>query len=80
MEKKFFFDVNIFDAPEKEEIPEDLPPPPPTFSEDELAAARDIAFEQGRQQGQREQREARETRVAELLEIITQNFSHLFAA
>lgn len=80
MEKKFYFDVNIFDAPEKDHIAEDLPPPPPVFSEEELSAARDVAFEQGRQQGQREQREARETRVAELLEIITQNFSHLFAA
>lgn len=82
-ERKFFFDVNIFDAPEKEEVADDLPPPPPpppTFSEDELAAAKDIAFEQGRQQGQREQREARETDVAQTLAIIAENFSHLFAA
>ncbi len=79
-DRKFFFDVNIFDAPEKEDVAEDLPPPPPVFSEDELAAAKDIAFEQGRQQGQKEQREARETHVAETLDKIAESFSHLFAA
>ena len=80
MEKKFYFDVNIFDAPPKEEIDENLPPPPPVFSEDELAAAKDIAFEQGRQQGQKEQKESRETHVAQTLDIGAENFSRLFAA
>lgn len=82
MEKKFYFDVNIFDAPPEEEAVDHLPPPPPppSFSEDELAAAKDIAFEQGRQQGQREQREARETDIAQTLDIIAENFSRLFAA
>lgn len=80
MEKKFYFDVNIFDAPEKDEVDEHLPPPPPTFSEEELAAAKDIAFEQGRQQGQKEQREARETDIAQTLAVIAENFSRLFAA
>ena len=80
MEKKFYFDVNIFDAPPKEEIDENLPPPPPVFSEDELAAARDIAFEKGRQQGQKEQKESRETHVAQTLDIVAENFSRLFAA
>lgn len=82
-DRKFYFDVNIFDAPPKEEAVEDLPPPPPpppTFSEEELGAAKDIAFEQGRQQGQREQREARETEIAQTLAIIAENFSRLFAA
>ena len=79
-EKKFLFDVNIFDAPPKEEINEDLPPPPPTFSEDELSAAKDMAFEQGRQQGQKEQIESREQFVAQTLDTIAQNFSRLFAA
>lgn len=80
MDKKFFFDVNIFDAPPKDEAVENLPPPPPVFSEDELAAAKDIAFEQGRQQGQKEQREARETHVADTLKVIADGFSRLFAA
>lgn len=80
MEKKFYFDVNIFDAPPKEEVDDNLPPPPPTFSEEELAAAKDIAFEQGRQQGQREERESREQQVAQTLSVVADNFSHLFAA
>lgn len=79
-DKKFFFDVNIFDAPEKEEVPEDLPPPPPTFSEDELSAAKDMAFEQGRQQGRREETQSREQQVSTLLEKIADDFAHLFAA
>jgi hypothetical protein len=79
-ERKFLFDVNIFDAPEKEDVAEDLPPPPPVFSEDELSAAKDMAFEQGRQQGQKEQIESREQFVAITLDKIAQNFSRLFAA
>ncbi len=79
-ERKFLFDMNVFDAPPKEESIEDLPPPPPTFSEDELAAAKDMAFEQGRQQGQKEQVESREQYVATSLEQIARNFSQLFAA
>ncbi|PZO88731.1 MAG: hypothetical protein DI626_01055 [Micavibrio aeruginosavorus] len=82
-DRKFLFDVNIFDAPKKEDAAEDLPPPPPpppTFSEEELAGARDISFEQGRQQGIREERESREERVATALIKIADSFSHLFAA
>ena len=79
-DNKFFFDRHIFDAPPKEEIAEDLPPPPPVFSEEEMAVARDVAFEQGRQQGQREQKEAREQFVAQTLSRIADGFSHLFAA
>jgi flagellar assembly protein FliH len=79
-DKKFLFDKHIFDAPEPEEIAEDLPPPPPVFSEDELAAAKDMAFEQGRLQGQKEQVESREQFVAVTLDTIAQNFSKLFAA
>jgi len=79
-DRKFLFDVNIFDAPPKEEIIEDLPPPPPTFSEDELAAAKDMAFEQGRQQGQKEQIGSRDQFIAVSLDKIAQDFAHLFAA
>lgn len=79
-DKKFLFDVNIFDAPEVEEVVEDLPPPPPTFSEEELAAAKDMAFEQGRQQGQKEQIESREQYIAVSLDKIAQDFAHLFSA
>jgi len=79
-DKKFLFDKNIFDAPEKDDVIEDLPPPPPTFSEDELSAAKDMAFERGRIEGQKEQTESREQFVAVTLDTIAQNFSKLFAA
>jgi flagellar assembly protein FliH len=82
-DRKFLFDLNIFDAPPEEEeiiIEEELPPPPPTFSEEELAMAKEISFEQGRQQGIREQQESREQFVAQFLEIIAENFSQLFAS
>lgn len=79
-DKKFFFDMNIFDAPPKEEIVENLPPPPPVYSEEELAVAKDMSFEQGRQQGQKEQVESREQYIAVTLDTIAQNFSKLFAA
>lgn len=49
--QKFFFDVNSFEDevdPDPEEFAE---PPPPTFSEVELAAARAQAIEQGRAEG-----------------------------
>lgn len=79
---KFLFDLNIFDAPEKEEetVEEYVAPPPPTFSEEEMALAKDLAFEQGRQEGERSERESREQFVAVALDKIAQNFSHLFAA
>ncbi len=79
-DRKYFFDANIFDAPPKEEIVEDLPPPPPVYSEEELATSKDMAFEQGRQQGQREERESRDQNVAQMLAKIADSFSHLFAA
>lgn len=79
--KKFLFDKNIFDAPDKdEEVLPDLPPPPPVFSEEELAIAREMAFEQGRQKGAREERESREQFIATNLAAIADSFSHLFAA
>ena len=79
-ERKFLFDVNIFDAPEVVEDPVDLPPPPPSFSEEELSVARDVSFEKGRQQGVKEATESREQFIAQTLDVIANNFSRLFAA
>lgn len=81
-DRKFLFDLNVFDAPTPEVIEEEeyVPPPPPTFSEEEMAVAKDMAFEHGRQEGQKEQIESREQYVAITLEQIAQNFSQLFAA
>lgn len=54
MDKKYFFDSILFDEPEVDEsaeLEEDLPPPPPTFSEEELAQAKEEAFQEGVNQG-----------------------------
>ena len=65
--QKYLFDtdfaapkVNVVEMGTEEMEPEEIvqaepePPPPPTFSEEELALARDQAFEAGRQQGLQE--------------------------
>jgi flagellar assembly protein FliH len=70
--RKFLFDANNFDM-----RPEDMPP---VFSSDELGAARQEAFEQGRRAGHAEAAAQREKLVADLLGRITQNFSTLFEA
>lgn len=82
---KFLFDLNNFDTveDEAEEIIEEeieVEPPPPTFSEDDLEAARATAHANGVREGIAEERERREQKTAELLEKIADNFSSLFAA
>lgn len=82
--KKFLFDVHNFDAPEEpeeiiEEIVEDLPPPPPTFSESELEAAQAVSFSKGKQEGLSEERESRGQFVAGVLDQINNSFTTLFA-
>jgi flagellar assembly protein FliH len=76
--RKFMFD-RVFDVPLRREpepaasestapVPEAAPetPPPPTFSEEDMAAARDEAYAQGRETGLKEMSESleRETRDA----------------
>jgi flagellar assembly protein FliH len=80
---KFLFDLNNFDAPEKEDILEeieDIEPPPPTFSEEELETAKAVAHAAGRNEGLQEERGRREQFVADTLKRISDNFSTLFAA
>ncbi len=84
-ENKFYFDLNNFDAPVKEEVEEiveeeEVEPPPPTFSEDELDAAKAVAHATGRNEGMQEEKERREQHVAEVLQTISKEFSILFAA
>ena len=78
--KKFLFDLNSFDEPEPVE-PEDLPP---TFSEDELAAARATSHEQGYTEGKAEGTrlavQSREQLTANTLRSISESFAVLFAA
>src|SRR5262249_35772845 len=73
--QKFFFNVNIFDEPE-----EPTEPPPPTFSEDELAAAIKKNFTEGKKEGQKESESSREQHIAKVLEKIATDTRVLFAA
>lgn len=74
--RKFFFDVNNFDAPAQQEPEEDLPPPPPVFSEEELAAAKSESFEEGRIQGHQEEQQSRGQYIAtQVSELNTQILS-----
>lgn len=76
-ERKFFFDLNDFDAPE---VKPDAPPPPPTYSQDEIEAARLTAQEQGRQKGLNEAAASREQKITHLVQQISTQFATLFAA
>ena len=80
---KFLFDLNNFDAPEEEAIIEEeienIEPPPPTFSEEELETAKAVAHAAGRNEGLLEERGRREQLVADNLKKIADNFSTLFA-
>ena len=80
---KFLFDLNNFDAPDVEEIIEEeieAPPPLPTFTEDELDAARASAHNSGVIEGRNNEKENRDQEIADILQKISENFSSLFAA
>lgn len=62
--QRYFFDANNFDAPNAPEPEENLPPPPPVYSEDELAAAKAEAFEEGRGKGHADEQKNREQYIA----------------
>jgi flagellar assembly protein FliH len=86
--RKFLFDTR-FDAPPppppspepeenaEEEMEEE---PAPTFSEEEMNAARQEGFDAGREEGIREAAEATERQIAETLAIIGQRMGAVFAA
>lgn len=79
--RKFLFDRS-FDIAEPEpdaaaeaadaagSIAEPEPPPPPTFTEEELAATRDEAFQQGREQGIREAAEGLDKAILDTLATV----------
>lgn len=73
------FDMNSFDDDFEEEEEEELPPPP-TFSEEELADARQKAFDEGKQAGLDEAAASRDREVVNLVAALSQNFALLFAA
>lgn len=79
--KKFLFDLNDFDDRRKEVEPEEPPPPPPpVFSEEELERARREAHQHGRREASAEAEASREKKIADLLQVISREFSTLFAA
>jgi flagellar assembly protein FliH len=74
--RKYFFDLNNFDGNSIPEPEEDLPPPPPVFSEDELAAAKNISFEEGRAIGHEQEKQSRAQYIAaQISELNTQILS-----
>lgn len=82
---KFLFDLNDFDKDEIKEIEIieeeiEVEPPAPTFSEDEMEAAKAIAHSQGLNRGRVEEKQQREQSIADTLNKISENFSSLFAA
>ena len=77
--QKFLFDQNCFDDGYVEE-PEFVEPPPPTFSEAELEAAKQEFYARGKKDGLEEARISREKFVADLMQKISRDFATLFAA
>lgn len=82
---RFLFDLHDFNeetlqvrADELDPDMEPEEPPPPTFSEAEMEAARKAAFEEGRKAGIQETVDAREHKVAQLLEQVKAQFQTLF--
>jgi flagellar assembly protein FliH len=75
--KKFFFDLHDFEAPEVH--PEETPPPV-TYSQEELDAAKQLAHDQGRQKGLNEAAASREQKVTQLVQQISTQFATLFAS
>lgn len=75
---KFLFNLNNFDDPDPNEVhEEDLVP---TFSEEELEAARVAGYEQGKQDGIAEEKASRDQKLAQVMGQILQNFQTLLIA
>lgn len=68
--QKFLFDNSFSEpiGPEAEIEEEDLVPPPPTFSEDEVASARAQGFVEGRNEGIAEMQNSIDQRLAVLMD------------
>jgi len=88
--RKFTFDIDFSDpAPilsvsgtplVVEEVKEPSAPPPPTFSEEELAEAREASFNQGKEDGVRETEAATERMIANTLNVIAAGLQALVKA
>lgn len=77
-DKKFYFDLHNFDEPYTGE--EDTEEQVPTFSEEELEAAKNSAYAEGKRDGLKEAADSREQHIAQTLARIAQSFTSLFSA
>lgn len=76
--KKYLFDLHSFDEPTRhDEVVEDLPPPPPTYTSDDMATATDEAYRRGRQDGYRESEEAISREIATLIGVMNSQLDDL---
>lgn len=75
-DEKFLFNAHNFNAPDPNEIEEDVYIEP-TFTKEELAAAKQKAFQKGKQEGIDETNASIQKRTADLLGQILQNYSPL---
>jgi flagellar assembly protein FliH len=71
--KKFLFDAHNFDVPD-----DGAEPPPPMFTQEELAAAKQDSYTRGKQDGIAEAHGSFEKQTADLLAAIRDHFSILF--
>lgn len=78
--RKFFFDSNNFDGPTQKTVEDNLPPPPPVFSVEEMDQARSVSFEEGRAQGIEESRVSREQYIASQLSVLAGQIRSLLLA
>lgn len=62
--QKYFFELNNFDQKEPPKVDIDLPPPPPVFSEQELADAQGASFVEGRLAGIEAEKNSRAQYIA----------------
>ena len=81
-EEKFFFDQNIFDEDGniESELEEDLEPPPPMFSEDELETAKKAAFQEGHRKAKEASEASHEKHLLAVMDSIAENMAILFAS
>ncbi len=80
--EKFLFE-NCFDLANQfdvEVVEEEIVPPLPTFSEDEIAAARASGFAEGRNEGIAEMQSAIDSRISNLMDSMTEQLAGLDAA
>ena len=83
-EKFFFhmhnFDDDVIDEADLEDIEDDLPPPPPVFTESELEAEKKKAFQEGHAQGVQETESSRAQALANAMQTLSRDIKTLFDA